>query len=116
MVDDEEDIRATLSETLEHIGFTVTEAATADDAIELIRQRKEPFSLLLSDIVMPGKNNGVDLAQFTREHSPDTRVILASGYAENVSVERALNVACELLKKPFGRQALLNKLTKWSWK
>ena len=115
VVDDEEDIRTSLSETLSEIGFNVIQAESADQARELIGNADNSFSLLLSDIVMPGQSNGVDLAQFTRDHSPDTRVILASGYAENISLEQARNVSSELLTKPFGRNELIHILSKWTW-
>lgn len=115
VVDDEEDIRSSLSEILETIGFDVKQAESADDAQRVMMEHSANFSLVLSDIVMPGSQNGVNLAQWVKEKYPDTHVILASGYAENISLTEARRVSCELLKKPFGRQDLLRILGHWSW-
>lgn len=115
VVDDEEDIRSSLSEILEAIGFEVKQAETAAHARQVIENEPRDFSLVLSDIVMPGDENGVNLAQWIKEHSPDTHVILASGYAENISLAEARSFSCELLKKPFGRQDILHILSHWQW-
>lgn len=115
VVDDEEDIRSSLSEILDAIGFDVMQAENADAARKVIQQQEKPFSLVLSDIVMPGEQNGVNLAHWVKQNSPDTRVILASGYSENISLAEARSVSCELLKKPFGRQDILHILSHWQW-
>ena len=115
VVDDEEDIRSSLSETLEHMGFEVSQAESADAAVQLLQNRKRSFSLMVSDIVMPGSQNGVWLAQWVKQHHPDTRIILASGYAENIQVADARKASCELLKKPFSRPELVRTLSRWSW-
>lgn len=115
VVDDEDDIRSSLSEILANIGFQVSQADSADSAEELIKSQDNPFALLLSDIVMPGSKNGVGLAQWVKEYSPDTRIILASGYAENIKVEDARQASFELLKKPFSRKELIKILSKWHW-
>ncbi len=115
LVDDEEDIRSSLSEILDAIGFEVKQAENAAHARQVIQGESKHFSLVLSDIVMPGDENGVNLAQWVKEHSPDTRVILASGYSENISLAEARSVSCELLKKPFGRQDILHILSHWQW-
>lgn len=116
VVDDEEDIRSSLSEMLEAIGFAVKQAESAAHAKEIIQNQSKPFSLVLSDIVMPGEENGVNLAQWIKETSQNTHVILASGYSENISLTEARNLSCELLKKPFGRQDILHILSQWQWR
>lgn len=115
VVDDEEDIRSSLSETLERIGFEVRQAENADAAVKLINSTRKSFALMVSDIVMPGSQNGVWLAQWVKQHHPDTRIILASGYAENIRVADARKASCELLKKPFSRTELIRTLSHWSW-
>ncbi|WP_417598639.1 PAS domain S-box protein [Oceanospirillum sp.] len=115
VVDDEEDIRSSLHEILETIGFKTQQAGSADEAKEIIKNEPQNFSLVLSDIVMPGSENGVQLAQWIKTKTPETRVILASGYAENISLAEARKFSCELLKKPFGKQDILNILNHWQW-
>ncbi|MAC47499.1 MAG: hypothetical protein CMI12_11705 [Oceanospirillum sp.] len=114
VVDDEEDIRSSLSEMLSYIGFAVSQAESAADAIDVVQNSTTPFALLLSDIVMPGEHNGVWLGHWMKQNSPDTRIILASGYAENVRLQDAQQVG-ELLKKPFSRKDLIQTLSKWHW-
>ncbi|OPX55436.1 PAS domain S-box-containing protein [Oceanospirillum multiglobuliferum] len=115
VVDDEEDIRSALSEMVSSFGFVVTEASSADQAIQVIQSGQHNFSLMLSDIIMPGSMNGVALAHWAKEQRSNLRIILASGYSENISVIDARKVSCHLLKKPFGRQDLLKVLSSWDW-
>ena len=115
VVDDEEDIRSSLSEMLSNMGFEVSQAENAADAVNVVQNSTTSFALLLSDIVMPGEHNGVWLAQWMKEHNPDTRIILASGYAENVRLKDAQQASCESLKKPFSRKDLIQTLSKWHW-
>lgn len=115
VVDDEEDIRSSLSEILENIGFSVKQAESAQAAQHTFEEEQGEFSLVLSDIVMPGNESGVDLAKWVKQRSPDTKVILASGYSESIHIDDARRFSCELLKKPFGRHDLLNILAHWQW-
>ena len=80
-VEDDSLVRGVVSQALEEAGFKVVVAASAEDALALARSR-EDLDVVLTDVVMPGGQSGVDLARTLRVLRPALPVILASGYAE----------------------------------
>jgi diguanylate cyclase (GGDEF)-like protein len=99
VVDDEESIRTVLSQILEEEGFKVTEAASGEAALELFR--KQPFYLVITDIVMPGIN-GIELLAKIKELNSDTQVIIMTSYASLDTVVSALRSgAYDYIFKPF---------------
>ncbi|RDH85756.1 MAG: response regulator [endosymbiont of Galathealinum brachiosum] len=76
IIDDEEDIRDVLQLILESVGYDVRIASNGDMAIEF--QREEPADLIITDIIMPGKN-GVDIITEIKKEFPDIKVIAISG-------------------------------------
>lgn len=79
LVEDEADLLAMVSEALDVHGMAVTEAQTGEMAIEILR-REPPFDIVISDIAMPGKASGIDVAREVVESYPAVRVILTSGH------------------------------------
>jgi len=66
---------------------------------------------LLSDVIMPGGMNGVQLAVEARRISPKLKVLLASGYtAAALSLEHGLPNNLDIVEKPFRREELAQKL------
>jgi len=76
IIDDEQDIRDALLMVLESVGHDVKVASNGDEAVEL--QRREPADLIITDIIMPGKD-GVDTIKEIRQEFPGTRIIAISG-------------------------------------
>lgn len=76
-VEDEELIRMILTETMIEAGLEVTEAANGEEAMQLLGQRR--FDLLLTDVHMPGRFNGVDLARRVRALWPEVPVVFVTG-------------------------------------
>ncbi|MFB3891673.1 MAG: response regulator [Phycisphaerae bacterium] len=100
LVEDEEAIRRVVSQTLRECGYTVLEAANAQDAIKLGDRHKGPIHLLIADVVMPGLS-GPDLAEHFRESRPGMRVLLVSGYAGKMLTSRGVALSgADLLTKP----------------
>ncbi|WP_109048224.1 PAS domain-containing protein [Azospirillum sp. TSA6c] len=95
VVEDDPIVALTVATALEDAGFTVTRAATADEALPLLEAGG--FDLLFSDVVMPGTMSGVDLARSAQRLRPDLPVVLATGYSEEVA--RATGVM--VLPKPY---------------
>jgi len=83
VVEDEFLIRLTLAEALSDEGFEVLEAATADEALGLVRN-DDGIELLLTDIQLPGKLDGIGLAREARLHAPVLPVIFMTGRPESV--------------------------------
>ncbi len=76
IIDDEEDIRDALQMILESVGHDVKVASNGNEAVEL--QRGEPADLIISDIIMPGKD-GVNTIKEIRQEFPGIRIIAISG-------------------------------------
>jgi len=66
-----------LSEQLRSAGFVVLESSSADEALDVLRSQR--VQVVLSDIRMPGRLDGVELARAIREQYPETKIVLASG-------------------------------------
>jgi CheY-like chemotaxis protein len=67
------------------------------------------FDVLLTDVLMPGEMDGLDLAREIKEIKPRVRIILMTGYAELLS-EAQQDSESEILRKPIRRKVLANAL------
>jgi len=100
LVDDEDVVRASTAHMLEDLGFQVVEVASAERALDLLRERND-FVLLVTDHLMPGMT-GAELVRAARVPRPDMPALIISGYAE---VE-AIPADMPRLTKPFRAQEL----------
>ena len=98
LVEDNEDVAAGVAAVLETFGCEVRHEPTADQALDVLRGGAR-FELVLSDIQMPGKLNGIDLAEKVRSAWPSQKIALMTGYADELERARRLGVA--ILAKPF---------------
>ncbi|MDX8381806.1 MAG: sigma-54 dependent transcriptional regulator [Ghiorsea sp.] len=99
LVDDEEDIRSVLQETLEMSNYHVTTAANAMRAKDAMDNAK--FDVAILDIRLPD-GSGLDLLKSLKKIDPDIGVILITGYSEVESAVQAIELgADDFLKKPF---------------
>jgi CheY-like chemotaxis protein len=103
LVEDNADVAAGVAAVLEVFGCTVHHEQSADAAFELLGQGYG-FDLVLSDIQMPGNMNGVDLAEQIIERLPSQKVVLMTGYADEL--ERARHLGVTILAKPFEMEEL----------
>jgi PAS domain S-box-containing protein len=106
-VDDDSLVLMNTAALLEDMGYVVTEANSAAEALALFRDGS-PFDLLITDQAMPGMV-GTQLIEKTREIAPDLPVILASGYGE--LPEAAIHNVIKLAK-PFGQAQLAAAIRK----
>jgi EAL domain-containing protein (putative c-di-GMP-specific phosphodiesterase class I)/ActR/RegA family two-component response regulator len=88
VVDDEEEVAATLKRLLLLEGYHVLTANSAVEGFELLANNR--VSVVISDLRMPGMN-GTEFLSRVKELSPDTVRIIISGYAEVDSVTAAIN-------------------------
>ena len=99
IVDDEEIIRALLSEILSDEGFEVTTASDGNEAIELLNS--DQFDLVISDMVMPGVG-GIEVLQEAFKIDPDYAVIIITGYPSVDTAVKLVNLgAADYITKPF---------------
>jgi len=106
LVEDDRSLRQALGDTLELGGFTYRAAGSAEEALELVAA--ESFSLVVSDVNMPGMDGHQLLARL-RSVQPQLPVLLMTAHA---AVERAVDAmrqgAADYLVKPFEPRALLD--------
>jgi len=109
VVDDEPGIREFLVETLLTDGHTLTEASSADAAVE--RLKHEDFDLLITDLRMPGKLDGMDVVREARQSHPDTRVIVLTAHGSVTTAVDAMKLgAIDFLEKPMSGPTELRTL------
>jgi CheY-like chemotaxis protein len=92
-------IRAMIAEFLRDVGFDVTEAANADEAMAVFESGAE-IDLLFSDVKMPGSMDGSELAMRVRDKWPATHVMLASGYSSALLGAQG-KISGRILPKPY---------------
>ncbi|HFE52268.1 MAG TPA: sigma-54-dependent Fis family transcriptional regulator [Bacteroidetes bacterium] len=79
IVEDEEDVRWALKETLSKKGYQVRTAATGEEGLDLAR--KEVLDLVLLDVRLPGMN-GIEVLRHLKEEDPDLPVIMITAHEE----------------------------------
>jgi CheY-like chemotaxis protein len=88
-------------------GYDVIEAANADAALQLWPERREEIDLLLTDMVMPGSANGLELAEMLLGDKPGLKVIYTSAYSKELfASDVELREGRNYLQKPYLSSAL----------
>jgi putative two-component system response regulator len=99
VVDDEEGIRRFLAQKLSGEGYRCAEAANGDEALAALL--KDPVSLVILDVRMPGRS-GVEILSEIKSTSPETQVIMATAVGEISTVVECMRLgAYDYLSKPF---------------
>ncbi len=102
IVDDEPSLLKVASRWLVELGYDVTAVASPAEALVLLGQDR--FDVLVSDVLMPGQMDGVDLASAAERLDPGMAILLISGYPEGL-VEK-IQGRWRLLDKPFSRDQI----------
>ncbi|MGH6641981.1 MAG: ATP-binding protein [Bradyrhizobium sp.] len=107
LVDDNPEVAAVSSSLLEQLGYTVRRVANAEAALREIE--RDGIDLVFSDIVMPGKMDGLGLARHLKTMRPQLPILLATGYSE-----AAMNVRGDfpILRKPYEIHQLSQAIAK----
>ncbi|KRC27550.1 hybrid sensor histidine kinase/response regulator [Acidovorax sp. Root219] len=103
VVEDNDEVAASLVPILESLGCSVTRMDRAAKARALLEQGERP-DLVLSDVVMPGEIDGVALATHIRATWPAQKLLLMTGYAEQL--DHIHHLGFEVLPKPCTPQML----------
>ncbi|HEX2800668.1 MAG TPA: ATP-binding protein, partial [Phenylobacterium sp.] len=104
LVEDDKTVGDVIEAMLADLGHTVLRAASAPEALILLR-RGEPIDLMLTDVIMPGGKTGVDLAHEAIALRPSLPVILSSGYTGD-TLGPASEAPWPLLRKPYDSETL----------
>lgn len=110
LAEDDNDMRRFLEKALDKAGYQVVAFDNGASAYD--RLREEPFSLLLTDIVMP-EMDGIELARRATEIDPDLKVMFITGFAA-VALNPDSNAPkdAKVLSKPFHLRDLVNEVEK----
>ncbi len=105
VLDDEEAICALLSEALGILGYDVTEAITAEQAISACQQAVatgKRFELVISDLSLPGNISGQEAVRQMREMDPHLKAIVSSGYDSDPVMSKFRDHGfCAAIAKPY---------------
>jgi PAS domain S-box-containing protein len=110
LVEDDDRVRALVSNMLRKNGFTVLLASAGDQALEIAARHRGRIHLLLTDVLMPGLN-GRMLSERLTATRPETRVLFMSGYSDDDILRLGVKKnAAHFLQKPFSVDALVHKI------
>jgi len=113
VVDDVDEVRSLCADIIENIGLESATASKPSEAKGLLA--KEVFSLVISDIAMPGMD-GLQLTRFIKDHYPKTDVILMTAFNMHYSYDDVLAAgAIDFIQKPFSNDEFEAKL-KRAWR
>jgi two-component system cell cycle sensor histidine kinase/response regulator CckA len=99
VVDDDNEVRAIITEHLEEQGYAVVATATGQSAYDIVRSNQN-ISIVVSDVVMPGMD-GLTLARLLRSQTPNLPIVFLTGYSKTYDLNGEM-----VLTKPFTAAAL----------
>ena len=106
LIEDNSDVRSFVEKLLRNLGYSVTSAADASEALRKLPKMKEP-DLLLSDVVLPGGVNGPDVATQILQTWPELPVLFMTGHADDtVQINELTPFSAEIIRKPFRKADL----------
>jgi PAS domain S-box-containing protein len=109
LTEDDASVAIVTEAMLRNLGHEVVRAHNAEQALCVLRS-EQPLDLLLSDIVMPGGMNGVELAREALTLRPGLKVLLSSGYAGESMDDVLADSSSPFLRKPYLQEELAAQL------
>ena len=109
VVDDNQLVAMTLSDTLREAGFAVLTVHTAEEAVMLIEQARE-LAAIITDIRLEAGIDGWQVAERAREVHPDIPVVYITGHSAHLHQECGVPDS-RMLQKPFGGRQILDAVS-----
>ena len=110
VVEDDEQVRRYIVETLVELNYQVIEARDAIEANEVFNCFGQTIDLLLTDVVMPGKDGRI-LSEELARRNPELKVLFMTGYSRDAIVHHGrLDAGVSLLQKPVTQKDLAKRL------
>jgi len=110
LIDDDDDIRDIGIQMLERNGYNVMDAENGEEGLRLFEEQQKKIDLVILDLNMPGMG-GYKCMQALKTIDPETRILIASGYAPRGDIQKALEEgACGYIVKPFQLIDFLKKV------
>jgi two-component system cell cycle response regulator CpdR len=107
LAEDDDGMRGFLERALERAGYDVVSFGNGADAFE--RLKREPFTLLLTDIVMP-RMDGIELARRASELDPELKIMFITGFAAVTLNDQRPPKDARVLSKPFHLKDLVREV------
>jgi PAS domain S-box-containing protein len=107
LVEDNPEVATVSARLLEQLGYTVRWATDASAA--LAELEKDGIDIVFSDVVMPGKMDGIGLAKTIRKKNPQIPILLVTGYSSST---REIGAQFPILRKPYQLHELSRELQK----
>jgi len=105
VVEDDNIVRMLMVDVLQELGYEVTEAENAEQALVQLEDPQQHFSLMLTDVGLPDLD-GQELARRARDLRPLLPILFASGYGHTLQVPEGMH----MISKPFGIDQLRDKM------
>ncbi|MBI2472395.1 MAG: response regulator [Planctomycetes bacterium] len=109
VAEDNEEVRRLIKVVLEGGGYKVIESVDGADALEKFKQNRDIVQLLVLDVIMPVKNGG-EVCEAVKAINPAMKILLMSGYGENVIREPLFEKGVQFISKPLSPIGLLGKV------
>jgi signal transduction histidine kinase/CheY-like chemotaxis protein len=110
VVDDDAQVRSSVAEMLDELGYTTLQAANGHEGLQVLRSARQ-LDLLITDVGMPGGMNGCQLANEARTLRPGLKILFITGYIQNADLgSDVLEHGTEVLTKPFGLETFASKV------
>ncbi|NOZ61461.1 MAG: response regulator [Calditrichaeota bacterium] len=115
IIDDEIEMRDISSQIFELEGHEVATSADAEDALFKIKNNK--YEVLLVDLVLPGKMNGLDIIKQARINIPRAHIIAYSGFSGHDITEKVIRAGADnFITKPFKRRELVDLVNAFTYR
>jgi len=102
VVEDEIALRGLIRSVLQHYGYRVLDAASGGEALTVWERNSGKIDLLLTDIVLPDRVDGQELAREMQKQKPRLKIVYTSEYGLELGAKEAgLREGVNLLQKPF---------------
>ncbi len=112
LIDDEESLRSIGEAMLRRFGYTVITASTGREGLEAFAREMNSIDLVILDLIMPGMS-GRDCLREIVKLSPNVKVVIASGYASDGQMDRALEEGARVaVRKPYETHQLIELVRK----
>jgi CheY-like chemotaxis protein len=108
LVDDEDDVRSVMKAVLCQKGYSVLEASSGADAIQLLAGHPGSIDMLVTDVLMPGMS-GRELYEHLARRHPGLKVLYVSGYADDAFAHEQ-EWGNAFLSKPFSLETLAQRV------
>jgi len=110
LVEDDNMVRWMTTQTLELTGYTVLQAGSPREAIEICENAETRIDIILTDVVMPGMN-GRQMMERINVIRPGIRTLFMSGYTRDLVAQRGVvDEGMHFIQKPFNMNSLADKI------